>query len=147
MHVCPGCGQTDVPAPEPLETAVDTVDDVLEAVVRKAVGRAIGDRVLADFPTREAIRQAPDDRMLAIKGMGRARLTRLRGHVAADLDTLLDGVRGLGPAKRERVVAAFPTAMVFLLATDEDLAAVDGVGPALAAELAARRDNPQDHPG
>ena len=148
LHVCPGCGQTDAPTP-PARSASPTAgpDDVLAAVVRKAVGPTVADRILADFPSREALRDAPDERLLSVKGLGRAKLARLRGHVDADLDTLLDGVRGLGPAKRARVVGAFPTAMMFLLATDEELSAIDGVGPVLAADLASRRDTPEAHTG
>lgn len=118
-------------------------DDVIAAVVRKAVGPTVADRVLADLPTREALRVASDERLLAIKGLGAAKLARLRAHVDTDLESLLAGVKGLGPAKRNRILETFGTAQAFLLASDDDLAAIDGIGPALRKALVERRNAPE----
>ncbi|HEX5995218.1 MAG TPA: excinuclease ABC subunit UvrC [Jiangellales bacterium] len=48
------------------------------------------------------------------------------------IDSLLDGVAGLGPARRKALLNHFGTVKKLRAATEEELAAVPGVGPQLA---------------
>lgn len=54
----------------------------------------------------------------------------------AELADRLAAVRGLGPVKRDRLVATFGSATGVAQATVEELTAVEGVGPALARAIA-----------
>ena len=51
---------------------------------------------------------------------------------AADLAA---DVPGLGPARRRRLLAAFPTVAALVAARQEDLAAVRGIGPSAARRI------------
>jgi excinuclease UvrABC nuclease subunit len=116
----------------------------MEAAVARAFGPTIAGRVVATFGSAKAIRSAADDDLLAVRGIGPARLPRLRAVATDDFDGLLDGVRGLGPAKRGALREAFPTATAFLSADDAALR-LPGFSEQLVALLAERRDAPEDY--
>src|SRR5699024_5065424 len=48
----------------------------------------------------------------------------------------LDGIPGLGPARRRALLDRFVTVSAIREASEEELVAVDGIGPALAAQIA-----------
>ncbi len=66
----------------------------------------------------------------AIAGHRRKRSARTR-------TSALDGVPGLGPARRKALMATFGSVKRLRAASAEDLARVDGIGPALAAAIVA----------
>ena len=49
----------------------------------------------------------------------------------------LDGIAGLGPARRRALLDRFVTVSAIREASEEELIAVDGIGPALAAQITA----------
>ncbi|MDR1833339.1 MAG: excinuclease ABC subunit UvrC [Propionibacteriaceae bacterium] len=53
------------------------------------------------------------------------------------LESILEGVDGLGPAKTKALRRRFPSLKALRAATEADLAQVPGIGPKLAAELVA----------
>ena len=48
----------------------------------------------------------------------------------------LDGIPGLGPARRRALLDRFVTVSAIRAASEEELVEVDGIGPALAAQIA-----------
>lgn len=49
----------------------------------------------------------------------------------------LDGIPGLGPARRRALLDRFVTVRAIREASEEELVEVEGIGPALAAQIAA----------
>ena len=48
----------------------------------------------------------------------------------------LDGIPGLGPSRRRALLDRFVTVSAIRAASEEELVEVDGIGPALAAQIA-----------
>jgi len=56
----------------------------------------------------------------------------------------LDGIAGLGPARRRALLDRFVTVSAIREASEEELLEVDGIGPALAAQITAALRSDQD---
>jgi DNA ligase (NAD+) len=90
------------------------------------------------------------DAVAALDRLGARSVTNLVAAVEASrrrpLDHLLVGlnIRHLGPAASEALVAAFGSMDRIMHASEADLAAVDGVGPVIAATVHAWFDDPEN---
>lgn len=116
------------------------------------VGAAMAQRIIEERE-RGAFTSVAD--LQRVRGIGPAAAARLAGHVTlpADLEGSAAGsvgtigggapgrAPGPAPSSQPRADAASPAPVDLNRATAAELQAVPGVGPALAARLAARRDS------
>lgn len=101
-----------LPATQVLAIARGEVDPFAIGQEPAADGDAGGDA--SDGPATPTVTAAPEDGQLAAR---------------------LAAVRGLGPVKRDRLIATFGSATGVAQASVEELTAVEGIGPALARAI------------
>lgn len=87
------------------------------------------------FPRMEQLEDATVEDLTAIDRVGpkvAGRIASLRG---ATVEDLLADVPGVGPSKRQALGDRFETAPRLMNATEEQIAAVEGVSPAMASRI------------
>ncbi|MDJ0769332.1 MAG: NAD-dependent DNA ligase LigA [Ilumatobacter sp.] len=112
----------------------------------------LGERTVVQLTEAELVRDVADiydltvDQVEALEGFARISAEKLVGSIQASKDRPLPklltalGIRHLGPAASEVLAAEFGTLRRVFEASDDDRAAVDGVGPVISAALSAWYD-------
>ena len=163
---CPFCGE---PLVRPDDEAhhfcenVDCPNRLLESLAHLASRGALdieglGEQTVELLVTRGLVRDLADvfrldarrDELLELEGFKERRVENLLAGIAAAREQPLDrflvafNVRHLGPSYARSLARAFGDLDRLAAATAEELEAVDGVGPAIAASLRSWFDNPRN---
>lgn len=118
-----------------------SVVDLLAAV--PGLGPTKQRSLAAAFPTMEQLQHAAIEDLTAIDRVGPRVASRIKFLTDATIETLLAEVSHVGPGKRQALADRFESAPRLMRATVDEIAAVDGVSPAMASRIRESLDSPR----
>ena len=135
-----GGNASDIPTEQPRATEPDpSVVELLAAV--PGLGPSKQQALAVAFPTMEQLQEATVDDLTAVDRVGPKVAGRIRSLTGATIENLLSDVPGVGPSKRQALQDRFETAPRLMNATADEIAAVDGVSPAMASRIRQSLDS------